>query len=237
MLQRALLSWSLVELPTQTNSHITNVLTLLLQRGQFALQILQIQFFFFFFSFKTVSTAWGVTTDVFFFPLIHALSKPVKRFLLKGPTSYSFLQEISLSNKTSNKNWHVKTVVASAGAARTLTLLRLNEMNVMTTKKKVGNSDSAHKAARISQHAPSPPNLFTRPGVAVNTWQTPKSQRCRKLLCQGEHVIHLFSHTCLSFGSFVSLTLCLFALCHFQCQLKLLFLYYSNKVRHCGLVK
>lgn len=29
-------------------------------------------------------------------------------------------------------------------------------------------------------------------GVAVNTWQTAKSRRCRKLLCQGEHVIHFF---------------------------------------------
>lgn len=87
---------------------------------------------------------------------------------------------------------------------------------------KLGTNDSAH-IKRISQHTPSPPNPFTRLGVAVNTWQTPKSQRCRKLLCQGEHVIHLFSHTCLSFGSFVSLTLRLFALCHFQCQHKLLF--------------
>lgn len=96
-------------------------------------------------------------------------------------------------------------------------------------------TDSTRKAARISQHTPSPPHLFTRPGVAFNTWQTPKSQRCRKLLCQVEHVIHLFSHTCLSFGSFVALTLCLFALCHFLCQHKLIFLYYSNKVRGCGL--
>lgn len=98
-------------------------------------------------------------------------------------------------------------------------------------------TDATHKLQGSVSTPPSPPDLFSWMGVTVNTWQTPKSQRCRKLLCEGEHVIHLFSHTCLSFESTMSLTLCLFALFHFQCQHKVLFLYYSNKVRCCGLVR
>lgn len=138
---------------------------------------------------------------------------------MKDPTLNSVLKDLGQTTKklacqnSFNKHSHFESQI--------LCQLNKNESN---NHCKVGNSDSAHKAPRISQHTPSTPNLFTRPGVAVNTWQTPKSQRCRKLLCQGEHVIHLFSHTCLSFVSFVSLTLCLFALCHFQCQHKL-FLY------------
>lgn len=74
------------------------------------------------------------------------------------------------------------------------------------------------KSQRISQHLspPSLPNLFTSPGVAVSTWQTPKSQRCRKLLCQGEHVIHLFSPTCLFFRDAVSFIPCLFTFLSFS---------------------
>lgn len=71
--------------------------------------------------------------------------------------------------------------------------------------RKAGNGDSARKALGISQHTPPAPVLFTGLGVAVNAWQTPESQRCRKPLCVVEHVIHLFSPTCLSFESFVSL--------------------------------
>lgn len=115
-------------------------------------------------------------------------------------------------------------------------LLCIIKISLMTTVKL--ETVSLKLQGSVSTPHCSPPNPFTWPGVAVNTWQTPKSQRCRKLrFFHGEHVIHLFSHTCLSFGSFVSLTLCVFALCHFQCQHKLLFLYYSNKVWHCGLVR
>lgn len=51
--------------------------------------------------------------------------------------------------------------------------------------RKAGNGDSARKALGISQHTPPAPNLFTGPGVAVNAWQTPESQRYRKPLCSG----------------------------------------------------
>lgn len=75
---------------------------------------------------------------------------------------------------------------------------------------KAGKGDSARTALRISQHTPAAPNLFTGPGVAVNAWQTPKSQRCRKPRCVVEHVIHLFTCTCWSFVSFVSLVFFLY---------------------------
>lgn len=69
-------------------------------------------------------------------------------------------------------------------------------------------------------------------GVAVNTWQTPKSRRCRKLLCQGEHVIHLFRPyvfifgilcvTCAAFVCFVPFS------ASAQKILLFFFFYYSN---------
>lgn len=99
---------------------------------------------------------------------------------------------------------HVKTVLISIPAQCQI-LSKLNKMN-----RKAGNGDSARKALRISQHTLAAPNLFTGPGVAVNAWQTPKSQRCRKPRCVVEHVIHLFTCTCFSFGSFVSLVFFLY---------------------------